>query len=106
MLTGRRVGGAEAYFMGLCDRLVEVGDEEGMREGIARERVLEAAVELARGICEGGPVAVREAVGAVGGGRGGEAVENRAYERVVGTEDRGEALRAFKEKRRPVFKGR
>lgn len=92
--------------MGLCDRLVEVGDEEGMREGVARERVLEAAVDVARGICEGGPVAVREAVGAVRGWREGEEGENRSYERVVGTEDRGEALRAFGEKRRPVFRGR
>lgn len=92
--------------MGLCDRLVEVGDEEGMRVGLARERVLDEAVEVARGICEGGPVAVREAVRAVRGWEGGQEVENRAYERVVGTEDRDEALRAFGEKRRPVFRGR
>ena len=92
--------------MGLCDRLVEVSEEEGMREGVARKRVLEQAVEVASGICEGGPVALREAVRAVRGWREGEERENKAYDRVVGTEDRGEALRAFGEKRRPVFRGR
>ncbi|MCJ1410093.1 hypothetical protein MMC19_004178 [Ptychographa xylographoides] len=102
MLTGRRVGGGEAYFWGLCERLVEVGAEEGMAAGVARERVLEGAVGVARGICEGGPLAARAVIRAAGWG---EEVENEAYEAVVGTEDREEALRAFGEKRRPVFEG-
>ncbi|MCJ1381490.1 hypothetical protein MMC17_004601 [Xylographa soralifera] len=102
LLTGRRVGGAEAYFWGLCERLVEVGDEEGMQKGVARERTLQGAVEVARGICEGGPAAVRAVLRAVGRG---EEVENTEYEVVVGTRDRDEALRAFAEKRKPVFKG-
>ena len=102
LLTGRRVGGAEAYFWGLCERLVEVGDEEGMQKGVARERTLQSAVDLARGICEGGPAAVRAVLKAVGRG---EEVENAEYEGVVGTQDRDEALRAFAEKRKPVFKG-
>ncbi|MCJ1402878.1 hypothetical protein MMC11_006099 [Xylographa trunciseda] len=102
LLTGRRVGGAEAYFWGLCERLVEVGDEEGMQKGVARERTLQGAVEVARGICEGGPAAVRAVLRAVGRG---EEVENAEYESVVGTRDRDEALKAFGEKRKPVFKG-
>ena len=81
---------------------MEVGDEEGMRAGVARERTLRAAVEVARGICEGGPAAVRAVLRAVGRG---EAVENAEYEGVVGTRDRDEALRAFAEKRKPVFGG-
>lgn len=81
---------------------MEIGDQEGMKGGVARERVLEEAVGLARAICEGGPLALRAVVRAVGGG---EVVENREYEGVVGTEDRNEALLAFREKRRPVFKG-
>ena len=73
-----------------------------MAAGVARERVLEGAVGVARGICEGGPLAARAVIRAAGWG---EEVENEAYEAVVGTEDREEALRAFGEKRRPVFEG-
>lgn len=102
LLTGRRVGAPEAYFWGLCERLVEVGGEEGMKAGWARERVLEGAVGVARGICEGGPGAVRAVLRACGRG---EEVENAEYEGVVGMGDRDEALRAFGEKRRPVFRG-
>ena len=38
ILTGRRVGGAEAYFLGLCNRLVEVTPEESKEEGKARQK--------------------------------------------------------------------
>jgi len=76
-------------------------EKEGQR---ARDLVLSDAVRLAGEICEGGPVAVRAGLRAVMGGK--EEVENQMYERVVGTEDRDEALMAFREKRKPVFKGR
>lgn len=129
ILTGRRVSAPEAYFLGLADRLVEVvpederdavagsggepgGDKKGAAEtdgegGIlarARRAALSEAVRMAGEICEGGPVAVRAALQAVSWA--GEEVENAMYERVVNTEDRNEALEAFKEKRKPVFKGR
>ncbi|RDL32565.1 ClpP [Venustampulla echinocandica] len=112
VLTGRRVSAAEAYFLGICDRLVEVvpGEEEvgeqGNKELMRRagEEVLREAVRVAGEICEGAPTAVRAGLKAVNYAR--EDVENQMYESVVGTEDRNEALAAFKEKRRPVFKGR
>lgn len=119
ILTGRRVSAPEAYFLGLADRLVEVLPEDE-RDGVAQENggaekeeglpararnvALMEAVRLASEICEGGPVAVRAGLEAVSWAR--EEVENAAYEKVVGTEDRNEALEAFKEKRKPVFKGR
>ena len=106
ILTGRRVTGAEAYFLGLCDRLVEVTPEEAKQEGKAREKVLEASLQLARDICEGGPVALKAAMQAVNGWQKGEASENAAYDIVLTTEDRLEALRAFADKRKPAFKGR
>jgi methylglutaconyl-CoA hydratase len=113
VLTGRRVSASEAYFLGIADRLVEVveKDEQGGKGGgkeelmkRAKEEVLKEAVRLAGEICEGGPVAVRSALQAVGYAR--EEVENKMYERVLGTSDRDEALLAFREKRRPVFTGR
>ncbi|KAI0018187.1 ClpP/crotonase [Xylariomycetidae sp. FL0641] len=116
VLTGRRVSAPEAYFLGLADRLVEVlpederdavgkgeeGEEEVPRR--ARRAALAEAVRLALEVCEGGPVAVRAALQAVAYAQ--PEVENAMYERVVRTEDRDEALAAFREKRKPVFKGR
>ncbi|KAJ4290858.1 hypothetical protein N0V90_010054 [Kalmusia sp. IMI 367209] len=105
ILTGRRVGGPEAYFLGLCDRLIEVTQEEAKAPGAARTKVLNEAVKLAMEICEGGPIAIKAALAAVEGCALGEKAENAAYELVVKTKDRDEALLAFKEKRKPTFKG-
>lgn len=106
ILTGRRVTGAESYFIGLCDRLVEVLPEEEKKEGVARQKVLHEAINLALGISEGGPVAIKQALRAVEEFEKGEAAENEAYEGVMETADRWEALRAFAEKRKPAFRGR
>jgi methylglutaconyl-CoA hydratase len=105
ILTGRRVHAPEAYFLGLCDRLVEVKPEEAKEAGVARTKVLEEAVRLAREICEGGPIAIKAALKAVEGCALGEKVENVMYDIVVKTKDRDEALVAFREKRKPGFKG-
>ncbi|CAO2656305.1 Nn.00g051080.m01.CDS01 [Neocucurbitaria sp. VM-36] len=106
ILTGRRVGAPEAYFLGLCDRLVEVTPEEASQEGAPRKKVLDEAIKLARDICEGGPIAIKAALAAVEGCALGEKAENAAYDIVVKTQDRDEALVAFREKRKPAFKGR
>ncbi|OHW90782.1 methylglutaconyl-hydratase [Colletotrichum incanum] len=113
ILTGRRVSAPEAYFLGIADRLVDITHEEAEKAGegdkdkgvliAARKAALSESVRLAGEICEGGPIAIRAALQAVAWAR--EEVENKMYERVVATEDRNEALKAFQEKRKPVFKG-
>ncbi|KAF1808461.1 methylglutaconyl-CoA hydratase [Eremomyces bilateralis CBS 781.70] len=107
ILTGRRISAPEAYFLGLCNRLVEVLPEEGeSMEDLsrrARETVLQEAVGMANEICEGAPTAVRSALKAIGRG---EDAENAAYNEILTTEDRIEALKAFAEKRKPVYRGK
>ncbi|KAJ6261840.1 hypothetical protein Dda_2639 [Drechslerella dactyloides] len=96
VLTGRRVGATEALNWGLLDRVVEDGGD-----------VNEAGVELATKICEGGPLAIPLAKRAVLTGlEGGLGVESLAYAGVAETADKYEALQAFAEKRKPVFKGK
>jgi methylglutaconyl-CoA hydratase len=84
---------------------VEVKLEDAQQPGVARGKALEEAVKLARDICDGGPIAIKAALAAVEGCALGEKAENAAYEIVVKTKDRDEALVAFREKRKPVFKG-
>ena len=72
----------------------------------AREKVLRESLNLANDICYGGPAATVEALKAVDVWEQGEHSENLAYDNVVKTQDRNEALRAFAEKRKPVFTGR
>ena len=76
ILTGRRVAGPEAYFLGLCDRLVEVTLEEERQAGRARQKVLEQALKLGHDVCEGGPIALTQALRAVNGWQRCEEAEN------------------------------
>jgi methylglutaconyl-CoA hydratase len=99
IFTGRRIGASEALGMGLVDRLAGRGE------------ALQTALELARQILPNGPVAVRAAKASIDGGldldrEGGMALEESCYARVLPTEDRLEGLAAFREKRRPVYRGR
>jgi len=71
----------------------------------------ECALEVARSIAANGPVAVRAAKDAIDQGverplPEGLEHEARCYERVLGTQDRLEALAAFAEKRKPRYAGR
>jgi enoyl-CoA hydratase/carnithine racemase len=99
ILTGRRLNAAEAFAIGLVQRLAPEG------------RLLEVALAVAEQIAENAPLAVAAAKRAVDRGLDLEmdaalALELEQYETVLRSEDRLEGLRAFAEKRRPAWKGR
>ncbi|QFT88289.1 2,3-dehydroadipyl-CoA hydratase [Bacillus sp. THAF10] len=100
ILTARRFTGEEANRFGLVTRLVE-----------SASQVLDGAVELAHEMMKNGPLAVQQAKFAIRQGMGvdlqtGLQMERKAYEVIIPTEDRVEALIAFGEKRAPLFRGK
>lgn len=71
---------------------------------------LERALELAREILPNGPIGVRMAKEAITKGYDvdlatGMTIERACYAQVIPTKDRLEGLQAFKEKRKPNYKG-
>ena len=77
---------------------------------VPAQRLLDEAVELARRSRGTRPISLRQAKRAIDGGfhlplEEALALENRLYQDCLGTKDRVEALRAFAEKRPPVFTG-
>ena len=105
IITGRRVTGLEAFRLGLCDRVVDIIPERQSQLDWTRKLVLQEALLLAHTICQGAPLAVRAAKKSVQSWQIREA-ETMAYDEIVGTHDRNEALRAFQEKRKPFFRGK
>lgn len=99
IFTGRRVDAAEALGIGLVNQVTEPGE------------LLDACKKMAAMICETGPVAIEQAKYAINFGMEtdlgtGLAIESNAYWVTIPTEDRLEGLAAFREKRKPVYKGR
>jgi enoyl-CoA hydratase/carnithine racemase len=98
IFTGRRVGADEALSIGLANQICEP------------DQLLSEAGKLAAMICETGPVAIEQAKYAINYGletdlSTGLAIESNAYWVCIPTQDRLEGLAAFREKRKPVYKG-
>ena len=98
IFTGKRVDATEALEIGLVNHVCPP------------EILIDTCHEMAAQICENGPVAIEQAKYAINFGMEtdlstGLAIESNAYWVCIPTEDRLEGLAAFKEKRKPVYKG-
>lgn len=98
ILTARRCSAAEALAFGLVTRTV------------APEKLLPEAKALAAQIARNAPVSLRQAKRALDGGFNlplleALELENQLYQACLASLDRKEALRAFAEKRAPLFRG-
>jgi enoyl-CoA hydratase/carnithine racemase len=99
IFTGQRIDAQEALKIGLVNQICEPGD------------LLAECQKMAAMICETGPVAIEQAKYAINYGletdmHTGLAIESNAYWVCIPTEDRLEGLTAFKEKRKPVYRGK
>ena len=100
ILLGRRLTAAEALAWGLVNRVSPEGTP-----------VVDDAIAWIEPIASGAPIAQAAALRAIEDGYDvplelGLEIERVHYDETLRSEDRLEALRAFAEKRRPVYKGR
>lgn len=99
ILTARRLTAAEAHEYGILTKVTTAED------------LIKVTADFADSILANGPIALQQAKFAIKQGMNadlqtGLAIERKAYELTIPTEDRIEALTAFAEKRKPVFKGK
>ncbi len=99
IFTGRRVDAKEALGIGLVNQVAAPGN------------LMDACLTMAAMIAETGPIAVEMAKYAIDKGietdlATGLAIESNAYRVTIPTQDRVEGLTAFREKRKPVYKGK
>ena len=95
----KRITADEALACGLVSQVV------------APDTLMETCMKIAKKIAENGPIGVQQAKFAINRGMEcsldiGLGIEARAYAITIPTEDRVEGLEAFKEKRKPDYKGK
>jgi enoyl-CoA hydratase/carnithine racemase len=98
IFTGRRVDAREALEIGLVNKICD------------SDHLMDECTKIASMICETGPIAIEQAKYAIDRGMDtdihtGLAIESNAYWLTIPTKDRLEGLTAFREKRKPVYKG-
>jgi enoyl-CoA hydratase/carnithine racemase len=99
LMTARPITAQQAHEWGVLNEVCESG------------QLMARALETARAIAGNAPLSIRQVKKSVRYGMQMELktayrFEVEAYNHLVETEDRYEGVRAFNEKRRPVFKGR
>jgi enoyl-CoA hydratase len=99
LLTGDQISAAEAWRIGLVNRVVPAAE------------LMSTARDLAAVLASKPPIAVRATLDAVAHGTdmpldAGQQYEAALFGLLLSTEDMREGTRAFLEKRKPVFKGR
>lgn len=99
IFTARMLTAQEALDWGLVDYVSD-----------PQSNAFERAIQLADGISHNAPLALRAAKQAISRSEDlpletGLDFERASYETLLSTSDRREALEAFREKRRPIFKG-
>ncbi|ETR72474.1 MAG: enoyl-CoA hydratase [Candidatus Magnetoglobus multicellularis str. Araruama] len=98
IFTGKRISANEALSIGLVNAVHPLAHLRHESE------------KMAQMICETGPIAIQQAKYAINYGietdlTTGLAIESNAYWITIPTKDRIEGLTAFREKRKPVYKG-
>lgn len=98
IFTGQRIGADESLNIGLVNKICEQKD------------LLDECKKMAAMISETGPIAIEQAKYAINYGieadlHTGLALESNAYWVTIPTADRLEGLTAFREKRKPKYKG-
>jgi enoyl-CoA hydratase len=99
MLRARLIGAEEAYRIGLVNEVCRPADLLDRAHALAGELAEKPPIAVAgilKAVIEGGALPLED----------GLALEFAAVERTSGTEDAGEGISAFFEKRKPVFRGR
>lgn len=98
IFTARKITALEAFHCGILTKVV------------SQHSLIPACERLAEEIMKNAPIAIKQAKFAIQQGVGNDMksalnIEQSAYELTIPTRDRLEALEAFSQKRRPIFKG-